>query len=63
MIAFCEVYRETQISWLADCGMSILLTIPVELISSILLASFYYIALMNKWKIVYNIVMFFYGLN
>lgn len=48
MMAFCAVYRGTQMSWLADCGVSFLLTIPFELLSSFLLSVFYRISLTYK---------------
>ena len=63
MIAFCEVYMETQISWLADSGVSFLIAIPIEICSSLLMAVFYYISIRYKNKCIYCIVMFFYSLD
>jgi hypothetical protein len=63
MVAFCAVYKKTQYSWLADCGVSILLTIPFELASSFIMAVFYNISLTYKLKFIYSIVMFFYSLG
>jgi hypothetical protein len=63
MVAFCTVYKKTQYSWLADCGVSFLLTIPFELASSFLIAVFYNISLTYKLKFIYSIVMFFYSLG
>ena len=63
MVAFCSVYKNTQISWLADCGVSFLATIPVELATSFLIAVFYQISLIYKLKFIYSIVMFFYSLG
>ena len=63
MVAFCAVYKKTQYSWLTDCGVSFLLTIPFELASSFLMAVFYNISLTYKLKFIYSIVMFFYSLG
>ena len=63
MVAFCSVYKKTQYSWLADCGISFLLTIPFELVSSLLITVFYNISLTYKLKFIYSIVMFFYSLG
>ena len=63
MTAFCEIYKQTQISWLADSGLSFLISIPIEFLLSLIMACFYYISIRNKKKIIYNIVMFFYCLG
>ena len=63
MVAFCSVYKKTQYSWLTDCGVSFLVTIPIEFISSFLIAVFYNISLTYKLKFIYSIVMFFYSLG
>ena len=60
---FCEIYKKTQMSWLADSGISFLLSIPIEIVSALLLATFYYISIKKKWKCIYNISMFFYSLG
>ena len=60
MVVFCEIYKETQMSWLADSGMSFLISIPLELLSSFVMALFYYISIRFDLKFIYNIVMFFY---
>ena len=60
MIVFCEIYKETQMSWLADSGMSFLISIPLEFLSSFVMALFYYISIRFDLKFIYNIVMFFY---
>ena len=60
MVVFCEIYKETQMSWLADSGMSFLISIPLEFLSSFVMALFYYISIRYELKFIYNIVMFFY---
>ena len=61
--AFCEVYKKTQISWLTDCFVSFLISILVEIAMSFLVATFYTISINNRFKILYSIAMFFYGLG
>ena len=61
--AFCEVYKKTQISWLTDCFVSFLISILVEIVMSFLVATFYTISINNRFKILYSIAMFFYGLG
>jgi hypothetical protein len=63
MIAFCSVYKKTQFSWLADCGVSFLMTIPIGSGTSFLMTVFYNISLTYKLKFIYSIVMFFYSLG
>ena len=59
--AFCEVYKDTQISWLADCFVSFLLSILTELFFSFIIAILYIIAIKFELKILYKIIIFFYG--
>ena len=63
MTAFCEVYRKTQVSWLADSGLSFLISIPIEFLFAFIMAIFYYMSIRYKKKFIYNIVMFFYCLG
>ena len=61
--AFCEVYKNTQKSWLTDCLLSFLLSIPVELLVSFNYSVLYYVAIKYRFKILYRITIFFYGLG
>ena len=63
MIAFCEVYKRTQVSWIIDSGISFLISIPIEFVSALLMAIFYYFSIRKNWKCIYNIVLFFYSLG
>ena len=63
MIAFCEVYKKTQVSWIIDSGVSFLISIPIEFASALLMAIFYYFSIRKNWKCIYNIVLFFYSLG
>ena len=61
--AFCEVYKNTQISWLYDSFISFLISIGVEFFISFLVAIFYIISVKCRFRIMYKIVIFFYGLG
>ena len=60
--AFCEVYKETQISWIIDIIISSFLSILTELLISFIIALLYKISIHYKLKILYNIALFIYGL-
>ena len=60
--AFCEVYRQSQISWITDSIVSFLLSFPIEFGNSFLIAVFYKISVEKKCKWLYKIAMFFYNL-
>jgi hypothetical protein len=61
--AFCEVYKNTQISWLSDSFVSFLMSFFVELFLSFLVATFYMISIKYKFRSLYNITMFLYSLG
>ena len=61
--AFCEVYKSTQISWVSDSLLSFILSIPVEFFISFFHSIVYVTSIKFKLKILYNIVLFFYGLG
>ena len=61
--AFCEVYRDTQISLLYDSFISFILSIPIELLIAFIISLLYIIALKLKIKFIYNIVLFSYKLR
>ena len=61
--AFCEVYKNTQTSWLSDSFVSFLMSILVELFISFLCAIFYVISVKCRYKTLYKITIFFYGLG
>ena len=60
--AFCEVYKNTQISWLYDFFISFLISFATEIFGSFFLAIFYIISIKYKNKYLYKIVIFFYNL-
>ena len=61
--AFCEVYRDAQISLLYDSFISFLLSIPIELLISFIIAIMYLTSIKLKLKCLYNLVLFLYGLG
>ena len=60
--AFCEVYKETQKSWLYDFFTSFLISFVTEIFGALILAIFYIISIRYKLKFLYKVVVFFYNL-
>jgi len=61
--AFCEVYKETQKSWIYDSFISFILSIIYELFASFIISILYETSLKYKIKLFYRISMFFYKLG
>ena len=61
--AFCEVYKETQISWITDSFVSFIISFLVEFGLSLIISILYIISIKLKIKRLYKIVMFFYHLG
>ncbi len=61
--AFCEVYTETQLSWLYDSIVSSLISIIFELLISLIISVMYVTSIRIKIKIIYDIVLFLYRLG
>jgi len=61
--AFCEVYNQSQISWISDSLVSFFLSFPLEFGTAFLIAVFYKISIYKKYKLLYKIVMIFYNLG
>ena len=62
ILAFCEVYRETQINWIIDSIISTLLSILIELFTSFVISLLYILSIKFKLKALYTIVLSIYGL-
>jgi hypothetical protein len=60
--AFCEVYKNTQISWLIDFFYSFVISFTCEIIGALIIAIFYILSLKYRIKIIYNTALFFYNL-
>ena len=63
LTAFCEVYKDTQSSWLYDSFISFLLSIPFEFLISFIISLLYIISLTKKLKCMYNVSMFLYKIG
>jgi hypothetical protein len=61
--AFCEVYRNTQLSWLTDGFISFLMSILTELSMSFMCAALYKLSIKYRFKTLYIVVLFFYELG
>ena len=60
--AFCEVYKQTQISWLYDFFISFLISLVVEAFGSLLIDIFYKLSLKFRIKTLYKVIIFFYNI-
>ena len=60
---FCHIYQKTQLSWLLDSILSYVLSILFTLVLSFLCAIFYKIALRNKTRLLYRILILIYNIN
>ena len=61
--AFCQIYSNTQMSWLLDSFLSILSRLMIELIFAFLFAKLYQIAVGSNFEIIYKIVMCIYDFS
>ena len=61
--AFCEVYKETQKSWIYDSFISFIFSIIYELLASFFISLIYETSLKYRIKFLYRISMFFYELG
>ena len=59
---FCEIYANTQISWLFDFFDSFWLSLLADILIAWILAIFYYFSIRYKLSFVYKVVLFFYNL-
>ena len=57
---FCIVYKETQINWLLDSILSIIISLFVKLFLSFLIAILYLLSIKYKIKALYCITMLIY---
>lgn len=60
---FCHIYQKTQLSWLLDSILSYVISIVFTLVLSFLCVIFYKIALRNKARLLYRILVFIYNIN
>ena len=57
--AFCEVYKQSQISWLNDFIMSFSISFAEEILGSLLIAEFYMLSIKYRLKTFYKIIIFY----
>ena len=55
--AFCEVYSNTQTSWISDAVVSIIISFPIELAILFAITVVYILSIKYKWKFVYKLAM------
>ena len=61
--AFCEVYKQSQISWLIDSFISFLISFPVEFLMAFIICILYIISIKYRNKFMYKISMILYNLG
>ena len=61
VVAFCQVYQKTQISWLLDCFSSYVISLIFTILLSYICALLYRLAIKNRKRILYKILMFIYS--
>jgi hypothetical protein len=55
--SFCEVYSNTQISWISDAIVSIIISFPIEFAIALAITIVYMLSLKYKWEILYKLTM------
>ena len=58
---FCHVYQSTQISWVIDSLITMIIRIIVDVLLCLLFAKFYRIAVDSNFRTLYKIALFFYS--
>ena len=59
--AFCHVYTNTQVSWILDSFLTIIISFFIECLFWLLFAELYRISVDNKAKSIYTFIMFLYN--
>ena len=57
---FCNIYKKTQLSWLIDCLITIIVGILIDFLLNIILALLYKISIVVKSNCLYRVMIFFY---
>ena len=55
--SFCEVYSNTQISWISDAIVSIIISFPIEFAIALAITIVYILSLKYKWEKLYKLTM------
>ena len=54
--AFCQIYKNTQVSWILDCLVSYIMSLGITIGFSIVFAFFYKIAVIYKISLLYKLI-------
>jgi hypothetical protein len=63
VVAFCHVFKSTQISWILDSSLSMLSRIIIDALICFGLAKLYRIAVDSEMSCLYKVVLFLYGFD
>ena len=55
--SFCHVYSSTQVSWISDAIVSIIISFPIELAIALAVTIVYKLSLKYKWEMLYKLSM------
>ena len=58
--AFCAVYKDTQVSWISDCVVSIIIYMLIELLVAFANASIYVSSVSHRIECLFNVAVFIY---
>ena len=61
LTAFCHVYTNTQVSWILDSALSIIMDFIVKFFLCLLFAELYRISIDSKASSIYKFIMFIYN--
>jgi hypothetical protein len=57
---FCNIYKKTQLSWLLDCALTIIIRIIIDFLLNMILALLYKLSIGLKSNCLYRVMIFFY---
>jgi ribosome biogenesis GTPase A len=60
--AFCEIYNQTQLSWLYDFLDTVVISLFGEFVLSLVLSALYIVSIKHKVELFYKVVLFVYNM-
>jgi len=60
VIAFCQIYKSTQLSWAIDCISSYFISLIISLLISLICTILYKISVSSKIRFLYSIILIIY---
>jgi hypothetical protein len=60
--AFCEIYNQTQLSWLYDFLDTVVISLVGEFVLSLVLSALYIVSIRHKVELFYKVVLFVYNM-